>query len=223
MSSTASLPDVFADYADHTPEKPPLAAYAGLVSLFGATFTAFPLVAKRLGRPIPRGLPPSDIILLGVATQKLSRLVTKAKPLSFIRAPFTEYQGSETAGPGEVEEEPRGRGIQRAVGELLTCPFCLEQWVAAFLAYGFVLAPSITRFASSIFAALALSGYLQVAYSRAVHAGKDEEDAQTAQVTSHVRGSGGVTVGQSASPPDGHRPEVESPARRTVDDHGDVA
>jgi hypothetical protein len=34
-------------------------------------------------------------------------------------------------GKGEVAEEPRGMGLQRAVGELLGCQYCLGQWFSA--------------------------------------------------------------------------------------------
>ena len=40
---------------------------------------------------------------------------------SFLRSPFTRYTGE--AQPSEVSEEPRGRGLRRAVGELLVCPY----------------------------------------------------------------------------------------------------
>jgi hypothetical protein len=36
------------------------------------------------------------------------------------RVPFTAYQG--TSGPAELDEEVRGEGVQKAVGELVTCP-----------------------------------------------------------------------------------------------------
>ena len=63
-----------------------------------------------------------DLLLVGIATHKLSRLLAKDKVTSFIRAPFTRYQ--EPSGQGEVEEEPYGHGLHLAVGELLVCPYC---------------------------------------------------------------------------------------------------
>ena len=52
-----------------------------------------------------------------------------------LRAPFTVYQGQE--GPAELKEEVRGKGAQKAVGELITCPFCIDMWVATGLMAGF--------------------------------------------------------------------------------------
>jgi len=79
-----------------------------------------------------------------------------------IRAPFTTFEGS--AGDGEINEKPRGTGLQHALGELLTCPFCLGQWVAAFFAYGLVFAPRVTRLVESVFAAVTMADFLQFAY-----------------------------------------------------------
>ena len=45
-----------------------------------------------------------------------------------LRAPFTRFEGA--SGHAEVAEEVREHGgVKHAVGELLTCPFCLAQWV----------------------------------------------------------------------------------------------
>ena len=44
--------------------------------------------------------------------------------------------------------------------------FCLGQWIAAFLAYGLVFAPALTRFVASIFAMLTLSDFLHQAYMK---------------------------------------------------------
>ncbi len=61
------------------------------------------LRSKQADRPLPERVSPGDILLLGVATHKLSRLLAKDWVTSFYRAPFTEYQGSATA-PAEVRD-----------------------------------------------------------------------------------------------------------------------
>ena len=80
---------------------------------------------KRRGRRLPERIGASDLLLLGVATYKLSRLISKDSVTSVIRASFAEFQGP--AGLNEVNEQPRGSGVQHALGELLTCPFCLVE------------------------------------------------------------------------------------------------
>ena len=150
---------VFAGYSD---EKMPLASYATLVGVYHAAFAGFLALAKGANRPLPDRVSAGDLLLLGVATHKLSRIITKDWVTSPLRAPFTEYQGS--AGAGEVNEKARGEGMRRALGDLLTCPWCMGPWVAAALAYGLVLKPRTTRLVGGIFAAVTLSDYLHHAY-----------------------------------------------------------
>ena len=102
-------------------------------------------------------------MLVTVATHKLSRMLAKDSVLAVVRTPFTRFQ--EAAGAGEVHEEVRGHGPRHAVGELVSCPFCLAQWVATGLAFGLVLAPRATRLAAGIFCAVAGSDALQFAYA----------------------------------------------------------
>jgi NAD(P)-dependent dehydrogenase (short-subunit alcohol dehydrogenase family) len=82
-----------------------------------------------------------------------------------VRAPFTAFQ--ELQSPTNVEEQARGTGLRKAIGELLICVFCLGQWIAAFFAYGLVLAPALTRFVASVFAIVTVSDFLHQAYMAA--------------------------------------------------------
>jgi hypothetical protein len=68
--------------------------------------------------------------------------------------------------PSNGEEQARGTCLRKAVGELLICVFCLGQWVAAFFAYGLVLAPALTRFVASVFAILTVSDFFTQAYMK---------------------------------------------------------
>jgi hypothetical protein len=141
----------------------PIGSYGVLLSIYGSIVAILGLVvAKR--RRLPERFDGRDYVLLGVATQKLSRLVSKDAVGAAIRAPFTRFEG--VAGEAEVHEEVRGSGLQHAIGELVTCPFCLSVWIATIFAFGMVLAPRATRFVASILAAVTLSDSLQFAYSR---------------------------------------------------------
>jgi hypothetical protein len=53
------------------------------------------------------------------------------------------------------------------LGELVLCPFCLAQWVAAGFVTGLVAAPRATRFIVSLMAAVGLADFLQVGYKAA--------------------------------------------------------
>jgi hypothetical protein len=146
---------------EHGDGEAPLRSYAGFVLAYNAVFTGALLLARAGGRELPRlGL--ADVALFGVATHKVSRLLAKDKVTAPLRSPFTEYE--DEGGPGEVEERPRGEGLRRAVGELVVCPYCLDQWAAAGFALGSVFAPRGTRLVAGVFASVALADFLQLAY-----------------------------------------------------------
>lgn len=140
----------------------PLGGYALLTAAFGGGVTAYALQQRRAGRSWPGRLGPGDLALLGAATYKLSRIITKDRVTSFMRSPFTRYTGE--AGPSEVSEQPRGRGVRRAVGELLVCPYCTAQWVATALVAGYARDPAATRTVAGVFAVVAASDFLQQAW-----------------------------------------------------------
>lgn len=80
-----------------------------------------------------------------------------------MRAPFTRFNG-ESDRPGEVLEEPRGSGLQRAVGELLVCPYCLGQWVGTGLLAAYLREPRAARTVAAAFAIVAGADLLQEAW-----------------------------------------------------------
>ena len=140
----------------------PLPSYAALAGVFNLILALFLLVARKTGRRIPERIETRDIALLGVATHKLSLLLARDAITSPLRAPFTELK--EKQSPKNVDEKPRGEGLRRSLGELLTCHFCVGQWVASFFTYGLVFAPAVTRLVASIFAIVALSDHLHQTY-----------------------------------------------------------
>lgn len=89
-------------------------------------------------------------------------MIAKDRVTSFLRSPFTRYTSA--AGPSEVSEEPRGTGLRLAVGELLVCPYCLAQWVAAAFVAGYAADPKTTRMTAGVFAVLSASDFLQQAW-----------------------------------------------------------
>jgi hypothetical protein len=143
-------------------KRPPFATYAALAVTFNAGYAGALIAARRSGRELPGQVSAQDVVLIGTASHKLSRLVSKDKITAFLRAPFTEYQGR--GGPAEVEERARGRGVRRAIGELLICPYCLGLWASGGFHVGLVYAPRVTRLVASTFTALTLSDFLQIAY-----------------------------------------------------------
>jgi Protein of unknown function (DUF1360) len=156
-------------YGEQTGEKEEcdeqlLAEYAALLAFYLTSVAVLTRVAAESDR-LPRQFSLLDLALLGIATHKLSRTVAKDRITGMIRAPFVKYIRS--SGAGEVEEEPRGRGIQRGIGHLISCPYCMAPWCATALAFGFVFAPRVTRFFAGISASVAVSDFLQRAYAAA--------------------------------------------------------
>jgi hypothetical protein len=140
-----------------------------LSGLFGALFTGALLLFRRSGREMPERIGAGDLATIGVASHKLSRLISKDKVTSPLRAPFTELEGK--GGPSELEESARGEGARKAIGELLICPYCLGLWVVAGFAVGLLFAPRLTRLLAAIFSALTISDFLQIAYKAAEEKG----------------------------------------------------
>jgi Protein of unknown function (DUF1360) len=156
----------------------PLGSFVALMAVYSAATGTGALLVRRSRRQLPEGLAPADLVLLSVATHKIARLLAKDPVTSPLRAPFTTFEG--TSGEAELAESVRGTGMRKALGELVTCPFCVGQWVATALAYGFALAPRPTRWACSVFTALTAADFLQLAYAAAQqaqgHAGRSSSE-----------------------------------------------
>jgi hypothetical protein len=133
-----------------------MAAYASAVGLIAGA-------ARFTGREIPDGMSVTDVALAAAATHKLSRLLAKDPVTSPLRAPFTSYEGTSAA--SELDEEVRGEGARKAIGELVTCPFCIGLWVATGFTAGLVYLPRTTRLTTGTLAAVAGADALQYAYS----------------------------------------------------------
>ena len=134
----------------------PLPQYATLAGVYGAALAGFLVLARNR---LPQRIGFGDIARVGLASYKLGRLIAKDEVTAFVRAPVTE---SDESG----EEEPKGEGVQRMLGELVTCPYCIGVWVAAGLTYGLVLWPRQTRVVTTIFGAQAVADFLNAGFVR---------------------------------------------------------
>lgn len=144
----------------------PLGGYLAVMAVYGAVVVVAVLAALVSGRRLPARWRVQDLLLLTLGTHKLSRTLTKDAVTSPLRAPFTHYKG--TGRPAEVQEEVREQSqLRHSLGELLTCPFCLDMWVATGFAIGLVFAPRFTRLIAGVFSALAGADFLQLAYAMA--------------------------------------------------------
>jgi hypothetical protein len=139
--------------------QPPYHAYAGIMGTFVGGIAVAGALARLLDRD-PRSDGPLDLIVLGVATFKASRTITRDEVTSFIREPFVEGEAHEGG------EDPLESGdLRQAVGELVTCSRCVGTWVAAGLASTQILAPRFGRILTWSLAAAGVNDFLQAGFT----------------------------------------------------------
>ncbi len=158
LETLHALQDVYAPDDDR-----PLAGFAGIMAAYGATVGGLSLLARATGRKMPSRMAAGDLAVTAIATYRTARVLAKSPVTSPLRAPFTRFQG--VCGEAELAEEVRGTGWRKAIGELVTCPFCLGQWVATAFGFGWVFAPGATRLATSMLSAAALADALHYGHA----------------------------------------------------------
>jgi hypothetical protein len=125
-------------------------AYAVIAGAFLAGLGA----VSALSRRSPPGTA-LELVALSAATFKASRTLSRERIASFLREPFVE---------GE-DEHPAGQGVQRALGELVTCTRCIGSWSAAALASTQMVAPRFGRALTWTLAAGAANDFLQAGFA----------------------------------------------------------
>jgi hypothetical protein len=140
----------------------PLGSFLGLMSAYTTMLAAAGGFVRWRRIELPERVSVADMALIGVASHKIARLISKDPVTSPLRAPFTKFKGQ--SGEAEIAEEVVGSGPQKALGELVTCPFCLDQWVATGLLFGLLVAPRVTRLAATLFTTVTAADLLQFGY-----------------------------------------------------------
>jgi uncharacterized protein DUF1360 len=144
-------------------EARPLGSDLGAMGVYSSLVAAGVVAVRASGRELPERIPLGDVALLTIATFRLARRLAKDPVTAPIRAPFVSFQGP--SGHAEVAEEVREHGgVKHAIGELLTCPFCLAQWVGTAFVFGYVTVPRATRLAALTMTTVAGSDVLQFIY-----------------------------------------------------------
>jgi hypothetical protein len=136
---------------------PPYSSYAAIAGTLLGGLTLSAALARALGRD-PRELTALDLAALAGATFKASRTISRDRVGTFLREPFVEGEAD-----GD-DEQPAGEGLQRAIGELVTCTRCVGVWVAAGLGSAQVLTPRFGRLLTWTLAAGAANDFLQTAF-----------------------------------------------------------
>jgi hypothetical protein len=145
-------------------ESRPIGGYGALLGAFGVLFGGA-LAGLSHANLLRNQKSAGELALLAVATHKLTRILTLDFVTMPLRAPFVTYEGS--AGAGEVEQSSKGTGLQRAIGDLVTCPFCSGPWIASALLAASLVRPRATRFLTTMLALTTASDFLHHAYRRA--------------------------------------------------------
>jgi hypothetical protein len=137
----------------------PYGAYAGITGTFVGGLAVAGALAHLLDRD-PREHDALDLLILGAATFKAARTITRDDVASFIREPFVEGQ----AGHGDEHAVESG-DLRQAIGELVTCSRCIGTWVAGGLATTQLLAPRYGRILTWTLAAAGLNDWLQAGFA----------------------------------------------------------
>lgn len=148
---------------------PPHGAYAAIMATFLGGLAGAGVVARVLGRD-PAEHRPLDLVMLGAATFKAARTLSRDEVTSFLRQPFVEGEAHEGG------EEPIATGdVRQAIGELVTCTRCAGTWVAAGLTTTQVLAPRFGRMLTWTLAAAGMNDFLQASFAALAHKSNELE------------------------------------------------
>lgn len=128
------------------------------VSLIGSFLASIAVAGTRPAHRLPR-VGPFDLVLMGLASHRIGRMVAFERVAEPLREPFTATVPDETGADETVVA--RGRGVRWVLGELLSCPTCVATWAAMILYLGLTFFPRPTRVLLSV---LAATGTAEIAY-----------------------------------------------------------
>ena len=102
----------------------------------------------------------AELPVLGLATFAAAKALSKERIGWWIREPLVDEPQ-----PGASDREPKGRGMRRALGELVTCSRCLGTWGSLGLVGLRVARPREGRIVANVLAAAALNDFLQAGFT----------------------------------------------------------
>ncbi|AST90656.1 MULTISPECIES: DUF1360 domain-containing protein [Sutcliffiella] len=107
------------------------------------------------------------LLLLALASFRLTRLIVFDRITSFLRKPFLD-QVEELNEKGEVEEYIiiKGKGISAWFGELLSCYWCTGIWVSTLLYVLLIMFPIVGEPVLFILGVAGLAGILEAVLQR---------------------------------------------------------
>ncbi len=141
------------------PVAQPLAAYLGISGAF-VSLTATALFALRNRLPLKRqtGTDCTNAVRVCAGAYRDARRRDVAAPGAGGQVREAS-RGGRSRGP-----RARGRGWRRALGELVSCPYCATPWIAAGVVFGSLAAPKVASAMTRIFSIVAVADFLQQGY-----------------------------------------------------------
>lgn len=132
-------------------------AYGTLLAVFCTGVVTMLSTARRGAGAARARIPWRDVLLLGVATHKMARIVATDRVTRPLRAPFTTSDGS---------RRPTGGAFRHSAGELITCPYCLAPWIASGMLSIYLRRPALAHQWAGLFSVVAVSDFSNRIYAR---------------------------------------------------------
>ena len=98
-----------------------------------------------------------ELLPIAAATFALSKVIAREKIGAWVREPFVEDP--------KGARKPRGRRLQRAIGELLTCTRCVGAWSALGVVGLRLASPDSGRIVTNVLAASAANDWLHAGFN----------------------------------------------------------
>lgn len=94
--------------------------YAAINLVYASLFAGVVYLTRERARQDPIEL--KELVPMSAATFALAKVIAREKVGTWVREPFVEHV--------DGVPKPEGRGLRRAVGELVTCTRCVGAWSA---------------------------------------------------------------------------------------------
>jgi hypothetical protein len=103
-----------------------------------------------------------SFLLIVLAVFRLTRLIVFDKITTFIRSPFHEtVEEMNSEGVVELYIVPRGNGLRKWIGELLSCYWCTGMWCSGFILVLLYFFPTVSHFLIYLLAISGAAGVIE--------------------------------------------------------------
>jgi Protein of unknown function (DUF1360) len=128
--------------------------YAAINAVYVACAAGLLYATRERAKDDP--IPVHELVPLSAATFALSKVIAREKVGTWLREPFVDQDGH--------TPRPKGRRLQRAVGELVTCTRCVGAWSALGVVGLRVASPTTGRTVANVLAASAANDWMQAGF-----------------------------------------------------------